>query len=480
MNLPFLVAVVVSCLTAANGNVLEAWTDNAVLGETATKISFRFTLGSTGTLSTFNISETSGKQVWNSYGLTTCNLYNGTDTHEHTAFASDVSISVEYDNIEITPLNQMAAGFEFTLECIDNIAPNPTVATMYTFKLTNTLPDEETTAATFSVGSPRIYFLRSECRTGGLAGGLLVGNNNEDPIKTCATGKSFVVVSGLQHHGGDKGTCANGETDKNRCDALYHTDSSVDIAVSTSGSHGTLECGALTKGSTAPTLSLSNLVDSDSNVKSANSVFVSDADKEKDQVVTLFGLTNDLQYDIYCHMDDVYMSPVLTVWTDLNTRLWGDSLIPGVKTRNENPSTITLTFSHGAALETGDLIVLTTVVDDDNSALFTNSPAPDCKATTNGNTLALSGAAGTGAQTGYNTQALTGSNKVLTITLAAGSAKGSEVVIVCNTGLSDNEDAVYTTSYKLETTDNDDSTSPSASNTARNTPLLNRFGWKTL
>ena len=99
-----------------------------------------------------------------------------------------------------------------------------------------------------------------------------------------------------------------------------------------------------------------------------------------------------------------------------------------------------------------------------------------CKATTDGDPLALSGTAGAGDNIGYNGQTATtqvassGEYSVLTIVLAGSSTAGSQIVVECNSELKINPSTGQIVSYKLESTD--------SSNAVENKPLLNRFGWK--
>ena len=281
---------------------------------------------------------------------------------------------------------------------------------------------------------------------GGVPSGLLVDDGSgTSPIKFCSSSsRSFVLTNSLQHHGGDEGACAGGAPDKNRCDALSFTESYVEVAVSTSGSYGTLMCAAFSAGSSAPVSSLMNL--QDPNKKSAFHAGVSEDEIDYDHVVILSDLDSDTQYDIYCHMDETYMSPMLRVWTDVNDRLWGDTLAPSSTTGT--PANIVLTFSHGKAFANGDVIILTT-----NLAIFANASNPICEAWSDGVLHQIPPTASV-------------SNNAISLTLKVDSAAGSELKIDCSSDILANPSSGTIISYTLV---GDADKHPVA--------LENRYGW---
>jgi hypothetical protein len=334
-----------------------------------------------------------------------------------------------------------------TITCTGGIKPNPQTYFNWKFDMSHDHTGSESTTGEegWKVGLPRIYFRRSECRANGEPHGALVTGAG-DPIKTCDSSRNFVVKSGIQLVEGNSGTCYDGNKNKNRCDAMYFTDNTIDIAVSTYGNFGTLTCGAFTTGQSAATVSnLMNLVDN--NKQAANSVYVTEADRYVDHVVSLTNLESDLQYDVYCHMDEVVYSPYLTVWTDENDRLWGDSFVPD--TTSVKPAYYTLTFSHGKELVADDVIVVTT-----SEAIFTNSGTPACEGWSDGIK-----------HTTDPTSSVTGAE--LSITLQVTSPKGSKLQIICNTEIANHPGNTDTVTYEL---DGDSDRHPRK--------LLNRYGWK--
>ena len=318
-------------------------------------------------------------------------------------------------------------------------------------------PDSAAAAISIAYNSNTlIYFVRSVCKVGGLAGGAVAvcdeGSNGK--CEHCTGAKGFVRYSGLQEA---STSCSNNiAADSHRCDTLYSTDAYIDVAVNTHGHYGTLTCGAFDVTYTG-TPSYNLMQEPSSDLKSRNTVFVPMSDRYKDHVVTLFNLPSHTQYELYCHMDDFAgtLSPMLgNVWTDANDRIWGDSLVPGTTKTGVSPGTITLTFSHGTELVASDAILLTA-----HSGASTNifSPAPACTATSNGNPLTIETPSGTG---------------TLTITLASGqtSAAGSEIKIVCNSNLVVNPAVDSGDDGRIEyelTADAD----------KHPKPLLKRYGW---
>lgn len=466
-------------LTKGATTNFRASINNAMFGETPTEIRFTFTTGAIAAQTsshTIVIKTRPAGALWAAAASAGCVMTKDSDA-SNVALTSAVtaSSSSNFDILTLDPSADVAAG-GYTVECKSNIPPNPTSYKEWRFDITNSGESgtEPTDLLGFAIGSPRIYFLRSECKLQGLMAGAYEEATKEkkphtmdrDVAKYCTGQKAFVVSTGLEWIGGDDGECLSNLLTKIRCDAMYHTESSVDIAVSTSGNHGTLTCGALTK-TTAhadpPTYNLMQEPENNNEIKAANSVFVPLAEKNIDHVVTLSGLTSNTQYDIYCHMDEVYMSPYLTVWTDENNRIWDDSLLPGVITKNESPGTLTLSFRHGKELSqsaNADIIKLS-ITQDAGTTIMT-SGVPVCTATTDGSVLTL------GTISRANDL---GTDDLILFPLGTGatSARGSKIVITCNgQNIADNPNPGFV-KYKLYIDGTSDD--PPA--------LLNRFGWKT-
>jgi hypothetical protein len=293
--------------------------------------------------------------------------------------------------------------------------------------LTN--PDSAAAAISIAYNSKTlIYFVRSVCKVGGLAGGAVAecdeGSNGK--CEHCTGANGFVRYSGLQEA---SDSCSyNIVANSHRCDTLYSTDSYIDVAVNTQGHYGTLTCGAFDVTYTG-TPSYNLMQDPSSDLKSRNTVFVPVSDRYKDHVVTLLNLPSHTRYELYCHMDDfaATLSPVLeNVWTDTNDRVWGDSLVPGTKVIGLSPSTITLTFKHGKALDNNGTITLKAYYGN-STAVFTDNP--QCTATTNGNALALHV---TSSDHGVRDST---DNEITVFDLNGNSVAGSQIVLVCNTEL---------------------------------------------
>jgi hypothetical protein len=325
---------------------------------------------------------------------------------------------------------------------------------------------DQTKGSVDYVGIPLIYYARSDCKVGGLIGGALADcdDGSSSDCKKCTGANGFVLESGLQKAATGAGvSCIDGQAAKrqHRCNAMYGADTYLDVAVNTNGNFGTLTCGAYTAGaSSVPAYNI--MQDPSTDKKSASSVMVDISRRYDDQVVTLSDLPSDTLFDIYCHMDDYIMSPALTdVRTDENNRIWGDSLVPGTTVTGVSPSTITLTFKHGLALDNTATITLKAYYGTD-TAVFTDNP--QCTATTNGNALALDVV--TTSDHGLRDST---DNEITVFDLDANSAAGSQIVLVCNTELTTNP-AVHATNGRVQY-DLTVSGHPVA--------LKNRYGWKT-
>jgi hypothetical protein len=293
---------------------------------------------------------------------------------------------------------------------------------------------------TDTFGLLMIYFRKSECRVGGFAGGTRKECDDGDTnnCKTCTGAESFVVTTGLQK---TSQTCPTGASnDELRCDAMYHSSTNLDIAVNVQGSYGTLTCGAFESSfseGTPPSLNL--MEEPDSKLKAANYVLVDEVDRYNDQVVSLSNLIPDEQYDIFCHMDNVLMSPPLTVWTDINDRVWGVSLVPSTTTAGSSPGTITLTFTHGAALASGNTITLNYYYTSTSNPMFgAANTLCSCDVTSDGSPISTS-STDTHSSTQYQ----------LDIVLSASSAKGSTIVVECDANLANNPTAGTQVLYDL-------------------------------
>lgn len=305
-----------------------------------------------------------------------------------------------------------------------------------TARFTVTTTDDEDDAPVDYVGIPLIYYARSDCKVGGLSGGALADcdEGSSSDCKKCTGANGFVLNSDLQKAATGAGvSCVNGLTAKrkHRCSVIYAADTYLDVAVNTNGNFGTLTCGAYTAGN-APAYNI--MQDPSTNKKSAKSLMVDISRRYDDQVVTLSALPSDTLLDIYCHMDDYILSPALTdVRTDENDRIWGDSLVPGTTVTGVSPGTITLTFKHGLELSSSHTIALTAKWDPDGSPAAIFSANTDCTATSGGSSLTLTATSTKeGVRSGTD-------NVITTFTLGAASTAGNEIVIECNSALTDNK-----------------------------------------
>jgi len=267
-----------------------------------------------------------------------------------------------------------------------------------------------------------------------------------------------VVTRGLQTQ---DDTCAWSAADKGRCDAAFYEETTIDAYFNANGATGTVICGAFGKSATKPTTNIMNeVLGTGANALiSKNWISITEESKHKDHVITLNGLDPGTQYDIYCHGDAGIMSPKLDdVWTRDFLKLWGDSLTARITKAGVDPMEMVLTFKHGSALTqaAGDAIVLTAT----SGAIFkTDGVAPNCAATSNGNTLSIN-------------SVVSGTGKILTITLssaATSSAAGSTIVVTCTSNLEVNPSAADYIKYSLKTT-----TSNSGNAHAE---VSNRKGW---
>ncbi len=416
--------------SASNNNLFVS---TATRDQTPTELVFRFVMHTETAADSETITITATGSLNNDIftgtsGSVTCTVTsNGAEPSTPSTCAMGTSGSGKKDTLIVTAnTHALAAGF-VVVTVTDSIAPNDDDENVVTFVVSSDNADgdsvNDNTGWTLSFGKPQLYFLKSTCRQGGpqITNGAEV-SCAETNCQTCSGAHAgFVVTSGKQTA---TDVCNIGATlRKYRCDALYYTETSVDIAVSTEGLFGTLTCGAYKQGETAPDKDLNSLFSEDAFLYSVNSVYVNENDKASDQVVSLFGLpTPGLQYDIYCHMDNAVMSPALTVWTDKNDRITGVSLLPAVSKTLDSPVTITLTFTHVALLEDDDTIVLSNLVAGSTAIMNAN---PSCTGTASGNSDP--------AEEIIKSAVLSGDNKVLTLTVDdTESVAGSTVTIICN------------------------------------------------
>lgn len=436
----------------------KAFSNNMILSseavaQTATEIKFEFTLATdmvSGNNIVFTTDPTNVHSLWATAATVPCTLThsNGVKyTNPPTCTASATTTKIDILTCVAGSTTVAKNNGLHTLTCTDNIAPNPSSYYDWVFDISGT-HDSKTDQPGWKVGLPRIYFRRSECRAGGLpAGAHTAGTLVSGYVKECkvASGINFFVKTGIQLVGGDAGTCFDNKKTKNRCDAMYFTDTSMDVAVSTYGNFGTLTCGAYTKGSSAPSYSI--MSDTSTTLKSKNSIEVDEVDRYADQVVSLTGLPSDSQYAVYCHMSERVLSPMLLAWTDENDRIWGDTLIPAVTTASTSPVTLTLTFYHGLEMTNGakDVISLTAIKGGDQTAIITSN-VPACTATTTSpgsstaSDISITVARSAGASATGDIASTT-SNAKITFTLsnaAQTSTAGSKIVIVCNSNLANN------------------------------------------
>ncbi len=295
---------------------------------------------------------------------------------------------------------------------------------------------DSTSTQYYALGRIAPYYLQSSC---GAAVAVVAQACVENPCEACNAAGGFLVTSGTQTDDDvDPNSPKCASTDSGgpaniRCDAMYYTDTAVDIYFTTNGNYGTAVCGAYEKGASAvATHSIlgDTVVNGLAGLISKNSVRVEKENRYLDAVISLNGLQPHTQYKVYCHMDEVVLSEPLLVWTAVNTLLYDIAFIPSTTKTGVKPA-LHFSFSHGADIKGGASIVITAAVESTgtNGLIFATSDAVEgCAVTTTYH----------GATSDFQTASIaTGDTQTtLTVTAASGastiySRKGSRIDIVC-------------------------------------------------
>jgi hypothetical protein len=184
---------------------------------------------------------------------------------------------------------------------------------------------------------------------------------------------------------------------------------------------------------------------------SRNYITVDATSIEFDHSVSLNSLSPDTHYVIHCQTDEE-QSAAMDAWTDSNPYVFDDSLVRSVTSHGSVVGTLTLTFTHGNAIEQGSVVKITTL-DSPANDIFAAAATSACTGTTGGRKGART------ALTFLSQTAIANSDadgfdvyKLTTTSDAAGtSAAGNTVIIRCNTNL-ENPTTSVTTRYHLEVT----------------------------
>ena len=271
-------------------------------------------------------------------------------------------------------------------------------------------------------GAPTVYSVQKTCKSGGEAGG------------STAAGSECVQVSSLCYDCSKDGysfyteyvTSCAADADAVRCDARMYSKSTLDIYFNTNGIEGTTTCGAFTKGTTVG--AIVNLAsDSSAALISKSSADITSKSATTDNVISLTSLKPKTPYDVYCQTNDNVKSTVVTVWTAPYPIITGYSYLRSTTSALATTGTAILKFTHGHALASGDVIVVSLFSKADGTTTGASyySGNPACTAT--------SGAGSTPA--GLALTSPTHSSGALTITLNANSDAGNEIVVTCSTNL---------------------------------------------
>ena len=271
-------------------------------------------------------------------------------------------------------------------------------------------------------GAPTVYSVQKTCKSGGEAGGATTGGSE------CIQESSLCYdcsKDGYSFYTEYVTSCTADAT--RRCDARMYSKSTLDIYFNTNGIEGTTTCGAFTKGTTVG--AIVNLAsDSSAALISKSSADITSKSATADNVISLTSLKPKTPYDVYCQTNDNVKSTVVTVWTAPYPIITGYSYLRSTTSALATTGTAILKFTHGHALASGDVIVVSLFSKADGTtptgaSYYSGNPA--CSAT--------SGAGSTPA--GLALTSSTHSSGALTITLGANSDAGNEIVVTCNTNL---------------------------------------------
>jgi hypothetical protein len=289
----------------------------------------------------------------------------------------------------------------------------------------------------YTIGQIAPYYKKSQC--GIQVAGTLQNcvESGSSLCKTCTAAGGFKVLSGTQSGATtsdpDVDVCTAGTQE--RCDALYFSDSAVDIYFTTNGNYGLAVCAAYSINAAVSDHSFLNdiVVDGVTGLISKKSILITKQDRYLDHVVSLVNLQPDTQYEITCHMDQRLKSTMLKVWTAPSIMLHDISLIPATTVTGIAPG-LTLQFTHGADLEDDDTIVLT--IQSGASGINVNPlalNAPTSMGTCTATTTTHAGI--TSSLTLQSSSASAAKTVTFTLGVGSGSAvvstRGSHIIVTC-------------------------------------------------
>ena len=412
----------------ATASAFKAYSNNLVLGETRTETYFEFALDATVAVDSTIVITASGN-IWAGVAACGCLL-----TSNNVALPLHLISATSQTALTITAKTAVIPAETIRITCSNtNNEPNAASVTHITFDI-----DAGTNVAGepgWTVGRISMYYRKSECRTDSKDTGALTNcvTNAAEASSDCYSPQTtncpnFIITTGKQEESDGCTPSAN-----TRCDALSFSYNSLDIAFNTNGNYGVATCGAYLVAAAIPDRHIRyQTIGND--LRSRQSVEVTEGNKKSDHTLTLIGLAPDTRYKLRCHMDDYdNIGEDLKVWTDKNLRVWGISLTPDILTASSAISKMTLSFYHGSTM-TGHATT-TTIAMVTGTAIWSGSGATSC-------TMYKTPIGGSETQvTQFSATAASTTSITFSVLAGGSSAAGSKIKIECTSNLANNPSA---------------------------------------